>query len=193
MKKVITLILVLSLSIFSCKAQHIIPVEKAVDYLDKEDGLMDGKDYVYVKDINNLLTKFTGTWKGTYNSKNFEFKIVKTTTDDGELKEDLLLARYKITDSNGRVIENTLDLPDDSPYVLFGGYIIKESIYTYMLNYIGKNTNCGQNGNVFISVYGTNNTKMKLFLQVAGEMYFDCTTGAAKQVLPTKVVTLTKQ
>jgi hypothetical protein len=150
------------------------------------------KDYVYVKDVNNILPKFIGTWKGVYNSKNYEFKIIKTTIDDGELKEDLLLMRYKITANNGSTIENTLSLPNNSPFVMQNGYVAKTG--SYVFSYIGKNNACGQNGWVFMGILNnSNNKKAKLFLQVEGENYPECTTGAAEQILPMEQMELVKQ
>lgn len=191
MKNLITVISIFILTTMSCKAQHIIPVEDGYKYIGTEQGFMGHNNYVYVKDVNNVLSKFLGTWKGTYNSKHYEFKISKRTIDDGELKEDQLLLRYKITNNNGTVIENTLDLTDDSPFVMQSGYMGRDGGYVF--SYIGKNMACGQNGWVFTQVYGIGNTKLQLFLQVEGENYPECTTGIAEQVLPLKSMELLKQ
>ena len=188
--KNILIIASIILSIVSCKAQHIIPVEDVVNYINSETGLMGDQNYVYVKDVSGTLNKFTGIWKGTYDNKSYEFRVVKVTEDDGELKEDKLLIRYKIIDSDSTIIEDTTTLPNDSYYVIKGDYLAKSG--SYVLKYIGKNSKCGQGGDVFISVYGTNNTKMQLFLHVYGET-IDCTTGDAEQVLPLNQMDLTKQ
>ena len=188
MKNTIITIIVLIFTTISCKAQ-IILVENFEEY---NQELPDG---AYVKDANNVLGKFVGTWKGTYDNKNYEFKVTKHTENNINLKykEDLLLIRYKITDTNGAILVNTLNLPNDNKYVINGTYLVAKT-NSYVLSYLGKNGECGQNGDVFISVYGTNNTKMQLFLSVNGEIYSDCTTGPAKQILPTKGgMSLTKQ
>ncbi|WBX77348.1 hypothetical protein PG911_03550 [Tenacibaculum ovolyticum] len=168
--------------IFSCKAQ-IIPVE---DFENYNQELPNG---AYIKDINNLLNKYTGTWKGTYNTKNYEFKIIKYTrvSEIRNLKFDKLLMRYEITASNGTVIENTLNLPNTSNFIIRGSYLSNKG--SYVLNYVGFN-DCGQNGTIFIRVNG--NT-MDLFLSVDGELGLDCTTGAVEQVLPVNGIKLTKQ
>lgn len=185
MKKIYILIAVITLTIISCKAQ-IIAVE---DYKDYNKDLEDG---AYIKDINNVLGKFIGTWKGTYNSKNYEFRIIKETISYLGIKEDALLMRYKIIDSNGGAIENTLDLPNDDAYVMKNGYVAKSG--SYVFSYIGREVACGQNGLVFIRILNnTNNQKAKLFLQVEGEKYPECTTGTAKQILPLEMIELTKQ
>ncbi len=191
MKHKIILIVVFIFSMISCKAQYIIPVEDGHKYIATEKGFMGDHDYVYVKDVNNVLPKFVGIWKGTYQSKSFEFRITKITTDDGEIKEDMLLMRYKITDSNGNVIEDVLSLPNDDGYVMQNGYVSKNGLYVF--SYIGRDMACGQNGWVFAEVYGTNNDKMQLFLAVKGENYPECTTGTAEQILPMEQMELIKQ
>lgn len=65
----------LILTIFGCKAQ-IIPVEEYRNYLDNEIEIPDG---AYIKDVNNLLDKYVGTWIGVQNSKTYEFRISKLT------------------------------------------------------------------------------------------------------------------
>jgi hypothetical protein len=183
MKKII-LISLLTLSVLSCKAQQIVPIEEQGHYT-KE--LSDG---AYIKDVNNVLGKFVGTWKGTYNNKNYEFRVVRFTKNFLGIKKDLLLIRYKIADTNNVVLEDTTTLPNDSMFVIKGSYY-DTTDGGYVLYYQGRLHNCGQNGNVFISTYGTNDSKLQLFLAVDGEMY-DCTT-PAQQILPTKSMELNKQ
>ena len=191
--KNILIVLILMITSLSCKAQFIIPLEEAINHIDSENGLMGDKDYVYVKDINNLLNKYVGTWKGIYNSKNYEFRVIKITEDDGELKEDLLLVRYKITDSNGTIIENTINLPNDDIYVIKGSYLNKYKT-TYVLYYQGRDSNCGQSGDLFIEVFGTNDTQMQLFLELERDLIdgYDCPNGTT-QILPTESIQLIKQ
>lgn len=181
------LAITLTLTAISCKAQ-IIAVENYHNYNKELD------DGAYIKDINNVLNKFVGTWKGTYNNKNYEFRIVKNTKNfktRPSIKKDEVLMCYKITDNNGTIIENTLTLTNDSPFVMKNGYIDRDGGYVF--SYIGRDVACGQNGWVFTQVYGNNNKKLQLFLQVEGENYPSCTTGEAKQILPTKSIELNKQ
>ena len=72
MKNTIITIIVLIFTTISCKAQ-IILVENFEEY---NQELPDG---AYVKDANNVLGKFVGTWKGTYDNKSYEFKTVRYT------------------------------------------------------------------------------------------------------------------
>jgi len=171
----------------SCKAQ-IIPVEDHINYMDNEIEIPDG---AYVKDVNNLLVKFIGTWKGNFNNKNHEFRIIKHTTNFLGILKDELLMRYKITDSNGATIEDTTKLTDDNIYVIKGDYLDKNKS-TYVLSYIGKEYNCGQNGNVFIEVSTNDLDNMKFFLVPDGEI-IDCPYSEVSQVLPIALIILCKQ
>lgn len=186
MKKILFIGFII-LSTLSCKAQ-IIPIEEHKNYLNNEIEIPDG---AYIKDVNHLLDKFVGVWKGTYNNKNYEFRITQFTDSFLGISVDELLMRYKITSLNGTIIEDTTTLPNDAVHVIEGDYLDK-SKFTYVLNYIGKNSKCGQHGDVFISVYGVNNTKMQLFLHVYGETV-DCITGDTEQILPLDQMDLVKQ
>ena len=177
------------LSTISCKAQ-ILPVEEVVNYRNAEEGIPE--NITYIKDVNHLLDKYIGTWEGADSGKNYEVTINKITVESEyrDLTRDELFMRYKITNTNGTVIINTLPLPDSNTLVLKGEYL--DPAGSYVLYYQGEDADCGQNGDVFISVYGTNNTQMQLFLQVYGEVV-ECTTGYAEQVLPIEPIILTKQ
>ena len=182
-------LLIVVFGFLNCKAQHIIPVEDAVNHFNDENGLLGDKGSVYVKDINNVLGKFVGYWAGNYNGKNYLFRISKITKDYGEVKKDLLIMRYTITASNGTVIENTLNLADNKVYTT-GGYLAKSGSYVFY--YQGKDSDCGQNGSIFTRVLeSSNGTKIKLYLEVEGEMW-DCTT-EVPQTMPTDWLEVTKQ
>lgn len=190
MKKILTLGLII-LSIISCKSQ-VLPVENVVNYINSKDGIP--KNITSIKDVNNLLDKFIGTWKGTYDGKTYEFRILKITTKPGRITEEKLIMRYLITNSDGTVIEDTRELPDSSPYVIKGNYL---DTTTYALVYTGKNSRCGLSGTIFIDfLQGSNNTKMTLFL-APDSIILDqnsCPNGRANQIMPTvSQMTLTKQ
>lgn len=192
MKNKIT-ILMLFIIIASCKAQSILPIEKVIDYRNSKTGIP--QNITQIKDVNGLLNKFIGVWKGTYNNKNYEFRIVKhiRQSNTRSLSKEELLIRYKITDNTNTTIEDTTTLPNDSYYVIEGQYLAKTG--AYVLYYQGKHYKCGQNGDIFISVDRNNSTKMGLQLIVYGQMYNDeCPNGAANQILPTGTgIELTKQ
>ncbi len=176
------------LSMLGSKAQTILPIEEQVDYRDSEEGIPE--TITYIKDVNGLLEKYVGTWKGTYQGKTYEFIVDKVTEDVYGTLFDLLQIRYKITDSSGAIAaDNTWDTTGDS--AIKGAYLAKTKTY-YVLDYYGFEGRCGENGYVLIEVFGANNDQMKLFLEVQGERAHDCTE-TAEQVLPTESITLTKQ
>jgi len=181
----------LILSAISCKAQQIIPLEKAIEYRDSDTEIPDG---TYLKDINGLLNKYLGTWKGTYNNKNYTFIVTKIKKDFLGISKDKLLIRYLITTTTGSILEDTRNLPDANTLVIEGDYLSSNTKY-YVLNYFGKNTNCGQSGEVFIStITSSGNKQMKLFLAPYQDLIDKsvCPT-LATQILPTKSMILTKQ
>lgn len=192
MKKIILIIVPLLISMYCCSAQQIIPLEDFLHYRDNEIEVADG---TYFKDVNGLLNKFVGTWKGSWNNKNYEFFIEKyyRETEFTHLKYDELSIRYKVFSGSGVLLEDTTNLPEDSIYVLMGLYLDKSG--GYVLYYQGKETLCGQSGDVFISVYGSNNEKMQLFLYPQHEFIDSdtCPNGEATQLLPTDSMELLKQ
>lgn len=179
-------LLLLFIISFTCKAQ-IIPVENHFNYPNE---IPNG---TYIKDVNNVLNKFTGTWIGSYDNKNYEVVIEQTTISYLQILNDILLLRYKITDANGTVLLNTLPLPDDSDYVVMGEYVNPSG--SYQLDYGGYEYDCGQSGTIFIKTFN-NNTQMKLYLYLGESPYneIDCPNGFAEQVFPTHTqIILTKQ
>lgn len=190
MKKVL-LLGFLILTVLSCKAQSIIPIEKKIDYRKAGKGIPD--NITYIKDVNHVLDKYVGTWKQTYDSKTYEFRMAKVTNKMGRITEDRLLMRFMVTDSNGTILTNTTALPDDSPYVVKGDYIIGTAYY---LNYVGKVNNCRREGIVIVDSVKDNPNQIQLFLIPSYDM---TSTDACPvnennaQVIPQKLLTYTKQ
>ena len=187
MKNNILIIVCVALTSISCKAQSILPVEKLVDYRNSNEGIPES--VTYVKDINGLLNKYVGTWIGTYQGKNYEFRVKKIRDDSFGVSIDELEISYIIKDSSRKIIEDTTK-PNSGTYII-GAYLAKNK-HHYVLNYYGTKGDCGQNGDVFISVLNRDSNKMWLKLSVDGEMSEDCTAYAG-QVLPTDGIILTKQ
>lgn len=188
MKKILILALFIAINT-SCKAQ-ILPIEKLIDYISQGQGAPEGT--TYIKDINNLRDRFAGVWKGSYNNYNYEIRIVKRTRHF-ILDHDQILIRYKITKMNGEIIEDTSALSDDSPYVISSRYLRK---LTYVMTYEGRESKCGQRGELFITPQKTTNYKtMKLFLAPDQDFILqsECPNGSAKQVFPLQQMELTKQ
>lgn len=191
MKKIMILGCML-LFTMSCKAQTIVPVEKAIDYRRAGNGIPDD---TYLKDVNNLLAKYVGTWKGTYGGKNYTFYITKSTSKLDKVTRDELLTRYLITSSNGTILEDTRNLPDTSPYVIEGAYFGKD-LASYASNYFGKNSQCGNKGTVFIRMKNATNTQMLVTFEPAKIMISEDTCPGlklAELTLPRDGLRLTKQ
>ena len=153
-------------------------------------GYLVDSESVYVKDINNKLSKFLGTWTGSSDGKNYEFKVSNRTVNNGAIKKDQLVMHYKITDNNGNIIESTYDLSDDNPITLKQGYM--EENENYVFSYSGKDTKCGQNGSIYFMISKSTPTVGNLFLQVAGRIYPNCDTGPADQIFPQQRMTISK-
>ena len=164
---------------------QILPIEEIKEIvIDSDKVLPPGT--TYVKDINNKLDKFVGTWRGEVDNKSYEFVVEKITLEANDLgyKEDVLIMRYDIKNSSGTTVENTLGLPVDSPYVIEGYFLNDDS--SYMLTYAGKEGKCGQGGNLFINIRDDDTMRLKLTIGHKLITPQDCPNGVAEQVLPTK-------
>jgi len=103
MKK-IALILLITFITYSCKGQIIIPMNN--DYVETPDG-------AYLKDTENFLDKFVGTWK--YQNGNEEFIIILKKEINHFYKayyKDILYGEYKYVNPSGSTLVNTLDKID---------------------------------------------------------------------------------
>ncbi|AUS04721.1 hypothetical protein [Pseudotamlana carrageenivorans] len=187
LKLILTLTFLVALG---CKVQQcIVPLEefwiKGGEFIEEND--------CYAKDVNDILGKYVGVWRGDYNNKSYEFMIAKETDNKfvSDFKIDILLMKYLIKDSSGRTIENTTLLPDDDSLVIWGMYPSRYN-KAYTLYYNGKNTECGQSGVVFI--YSSGDGKMTLSLVPSRELINseECV-GRVVQILPTNTMMLTKQ
>ncbi|WBX95921.1 DUF6705 family protein [Chryseobacterium gambrini] len=98
-----TILLLLFLVIVSCKAQ-IIPMNN--DHVEIPDG-------AYLKDTENFLDKFIGTWK--YQNGNEQFTIIlkkKLKYNFDGYYSDILYGEYKYINPSGQIVINTLDKID---------------------------------------------------------------------------------
>jgi hypothetical protein len=177
------------ISALSCKAQ-IVPIEKVIEYIDANKSYPKGTNYI--KDVNNLLDKYTGTWKGTLDGINYEIQVFKATTAPRIIKTDRLFIKMYITKTDGTVLEDTRTLPIENPLVIQGDYL---NGLVYNLRYYGRDFKCGQSGDVFIQVVDNSNGKQLRVsaswdhISLAKE---DCPSGRTKLILPKKII-LNKQ
>ncbi|WP_404986859.1 DUF6705 family protein [Chryseobacterium sp. M5] len=93
----------------------------------------------YVKDVNNLLNKYVGTWIGTLNGKNYEFNFVKKENTGEVIKWDFLVGRLKITNSNGIVEYNSFNKPENE---LSEGYNFQPDLKVYLMRFSGGKLGC---------------------------------------------------
>ncbi|NML58640.1 DUF6705 family protein [Chryseobacterium cheonjiense] len=165
MKKVISiLILILSLS---CKSQSTISLEQAYEYSKSDDGLPE--TVTYVKDVNNRLDQFVGTWKGTYGDKQYEFRFIKKLNFGSyTVKWDELIGRFSVKSFNGTVLYSSLnEINDENTH--FRGINIQNK--TYMLNFFGTVNYCNDSGVVFIEISKNNPNTMYLSFDRDKEAY----------------------
>ncbi|PHR69589.1 MAG: hypothetical protein COA67_09245 [Lutibacter sp.] len=196
MKKLICLGLIVLLC-KSCKAQ-IVPVEEVVNYFDNvEEG-----ETTYIKDVNNVLDNYVGTWKGTLDNKEYTFVITEKTVifdEEYNILQDKLLMRHKIIDViTNVVIEDTLLVLDDDVHLegfLFETNNVGDLSYTF--SYYGDTEGyCGRIGDVAIALFNSN-TQMKSYLKPSRvsrmiDPEIDCPNGILEQIIP-ELLVLTKQ
>lgn len=191
MKKTILLFIFIVFYTTRSLAQPVLPTESYYS-LRYNGGIPES--YTEVRDVNNVLQRFVGTWKGIYNSKNYEVLITRGTTSFGRTGvKDILILRYKITSSNGAVIEQTLTEPNSATGSVTGYYLQNR---TYIFTYQGLDYNCGQSGEVYIDTgYAGNPNKMGLHLNPAHILLDtnECPNGRASMPFPQDMMWLYKQ
>ena len=150
----------------------------------------------YLKDTNNELSEYEGIWKGVWNGRVIYLQIKKLNYNyNTTLKyySDILIAKFKVTDSNGNILFDNTSL-DDSLAKITGGKF-KKSNQKYSLGYVD-NDICGLNG--FIEIKFTDFTKTQLnwrFNEGSNIITSDCpyyNSPEFPQPLPKEII-LTKQ
>lgn len=114
----------------------------------------------YVKDTNNELNSYTGTWKATWNNKNIYITFKKmTNTYNTNLKyyKDFLIGKFKVEGEGGKVLFDNTNIADDKAKIKGGGF--KKIDGKYLFGYIDMDL-CGISG--FITINFTDSTKTKL-------------------------------
>ena len=194
MNKILIIIL---LSVYGVNAQTlqiagVEPLESYHNY--RVDDNLDLSDVNYFKDVNNHLGKFVGTWTGTFDNKTLELQISIIENVKGvRISFDKLLIKYKLTDSNGNEIFNTLPYFDDYNLHMRGRYF-GNTTNLYFAFYAGEEWECNQKGTAFINFINTNTITLWILpdSDMIGE---DCPSGNVHILPTTKAtrVTLTKQ
>ena len=158
-KTVFTLILLIGL--FSCKAQQTTASLKQIEDCSKrpesgKEPCPGMENVTRVKDIDNRLNVFEGTWKGSYNGKQIELNLVKKIDfDKYDIKWDQLNGKIRIKDSQGNILLDSFSNPDNdaNPY----GFNFQGA--EYEMGFMA-NGDCYDRGLIFLQVQqvGINNS-----------------------------------
>ncbi|MDY3528279.1 hypothetical protein PG593_00615 [Riemerella anatipestifer] len=116
----------------------------------------------YVKDTQNELPAYEGTWKGTWDGKTIliTFKKIKYYTSalgNSAYYIDILVGKFKVIDQNNKVLFDNTNIADTEARIKGGKFRKKDGRYS--LRYRDKDV-CDING--FITIYFTDHTKSRL-------------------------------
>ncbi|MFC4384378.1 DUF6705 family protein [Chryseobacterium bernardetii] len=159
-------IFTLILITLSCKAQVIGTLEQLEECQrrpNRDDGCPDLENITYVKDTNNRLDQFVGTWKGSANGKQYEIKLEKKTNYKSDPSDktswDRIFGRMIVKNSSGTIIYNSMNKLLSEPGILNGDNF---QTRVYVLSFVG-NYSCLESGAVFIETKLNNPNEMTLF------------------------------
>lgn len=153
--------LVVFAGLFSCKAQQTIASLKQIEDCGKRpessiEPCPGMENVTSVKDVDNRLNVFEGTWKGSYNGKQIELNLVKKTDfENYDMKWDQLNGKIRVKDNQGNIILDSFNNPDidANPY----GYNFQGAEYVMRFT---ANGDCYDEGKIFLQVQqvGINNS-----------------------------------
>ncbi|MDR2236637.1 MAG: hypothetical protein LBE92_10975 [Chryseobacterium sp.] len=91
------------LAVFYCKAQQTYPLNTDYETI---------PDYAYIKDLNNELGAFAGTYKANYQGNEITLYLTKVENklEDGTKKRyymDVIAAKYTVKSSTGIILKDT--------------------------------------------------------------------------------------
>ncbi|WP_454059746.1 DUF6705 family protein [Elizabethkingia ursingii] len=160
--------LILTLFSISCQSQTRGLKEAAIS-TNNSLGSQTIENVAYLKDIDNSLNKFEGTWKGESDGKIYEFRFIKKSKYGENPARDIIIGRLIVKDSSGNIIYSTINKPDDETGLL--GLNFQKNQKTYLIYYTGKNNICGDQGTLNIYFKDPNNLReMNLFLLGSGDI-----------------------
>jgi len=181
------LLILLSIITISCNTQ-IYPLNTNTDV----------PNNAYIKDLNNELVPYEGTWKGVWDNKTIfiYFKRIKKYLDHKENNpyyKDLLSGKFKVLDSSGSILYDNTSLPDNDTKIEGGGFIKNTEKY---LSHYNDFDICGINGSIRINFTDTTKTKLNWqFSDMTDIITPDCpyyNSNPFPQPLPKNII-LTKQ
>ncbi|MFC6267773.1 DUF6705 family protein [Frigoriflavimonas asaccharolytica] len=154
----------------------------------------------YVKDLNNDLLPYVGTWKGTWDNKVIyiyleRFKKQRSYNINHIYFKDILIGRFKVlnADETAVLFDNT-NLPDNNTKIE-GLRFFSVPITQYAMMYIDQNI-C-TTGDIYINIVNSTNTQLQWKYSPDNDILsLDCpyvvNNLPIPQALPTNLV-LTKQ
>ncbi|REC51653.1 hypothetical protein DRF62_16815 [Chryseobacterium piscium] len=175
MKNILKIIMVL-ISIFAFSQNHgnWVPIDSCPTYtivpLRTYTDIPENQCY-YMKDINNELQDYVGTWKGTWDNKTLFItfkKIANRYNQHFKYNEDLLIAKFKVTDSNGTILfDNTSD-SDNIAKIIGSGFAIigakagpdKDIGGKYTMLYHDESL-CNLRGSIYVNFANTAKTQIQ--------------------------------
>ncbi|WP_370899576.1 DUF6705 family protein [Chryseobacterium gossypii] len=135
----IALILIM-LNIISCKAQQTFPLLTSIDNI---------PNLSHLKDTNNELQSFTGTYSATYNGNQITLFISKENdklfnTRGKQIYKDILSIRYIIKNSSGAVLQDTQNkvFQPDLLHTIYSLWVTENGTKV-SFNYAGTNCSVG--------------------------------------------------
>ncbi|WP_131726191.1 DUF6705 family protein [Chryseobacterium sp. Leaf405] len=143
------IILILSiLFTFSCKSQTY-PLRTYTDVPDNS----------YLKDIDNELNDYIGTWKAIWNNKTIYIYISKEINKYTLYTYmDYLIIKFKVTDATGTILFDNTNLPNDK--VKIEGVNFKSGENKYFLSYVDRDL-CMRSGTIIINFTDSTKTQLK--------------------------------
>jgi hypothetical protein len=187
-------ILLLLFFVISCKSytqQTIVPLRTYTD-IPEDAGY-------YMKDTNNELSAFEGTWKGTWNNKTLFITFKKVTNKyNTALKyhADIIIGKFKTVDNNGNILFNNTQLVDNEAKIEGTGF---QNITDKYLMWYVDNDLCGLSGDIEITFANAARTQLNFYFHqdnqvLTSDCYFHGWPQANRPApLPKDNIVLTKQ
>lgn len=101
-----------------CPQKTVIPLRTFTDIPEEQ--------CYYLKDTENELQDYEGTWAGNWNNKTLLITFKKITERyDIDLKyhEDVLIAKFKVLDNNGNILFDNTSVSDNNAKIIGGGFV----------------------------------------------------------------------
>lgn len=115
----------------------------------------------YLKDTNNELQDYVGTWTGTWNNKTIFLQIVKITDSYNstfKYYKDFLIAKFKVLDSSGNILFDNTNLPNHQAKITGGKF--RKTDDKYSLIYIDPDL-CDTSGSIRINFTDLTKTQLQ--------------------------------